>query len=134
MTEPNIALVNSNTMTAFPAQGAVTMSYLLYADDSVFANWTDWVNDSASSPNAQQSTNASTYSNYVMKLKCVLAAVDNACGFVHSTYGAIFIASNTNGEIAATNPTTTVESNTYTFTNTKYNAWLDLANQDSLSA
>ena len=60
-----------------------------------------------------------------MKIKCILAAVNNACGFVHSSDGAQFIASNTNGEIAATNPTTTVESNTYTFTNTKYNAWVD---------
>ena len=52
MTEPNIALVNNGSMNAFPTQGVVTMSYMLYADDSVFANWTDWVNDSASSPNA----------------------------------------------------------------------------------
>ena len=68
-----------------------------------------------------------------MKIKCILAAVNNACGFVHSSDGAQFIASNTNGEIAATNPTTTVESNTYTFTNTKYNARLDAGSQVILS-
>ena len=93
------------------------MSYLLYSDDSVFANWTDWVNDSASSPNAQQKLNASMYSSYVLKIKCILKAVNNACGFAHSTYGAVFINSVSTGEIVATNPTTTVESNTYTFTN-----------------
>ena len=74
MTEPNIALTNNGAMTTFPAQSNVQMSYMLFADDTQFANWTDWVNDSASSPNAQQSTNASTYSNYVLKIKCVLAA------------------------------------------------------------
>ena len=68
-----------------------------------------------------------------MKLKCILAAVDNACGFVHSTYGAQFIASNSAGEIVATNPTTTVESNTYTFTNTKYSAWVDAGSQVTLA-
>ena len=83
MTEPNIALTNNAAMTSYPAKGDVTMSYLLYADDSIFANWTDWVNDTASSPNAQQRDNASKYSSYVMKIKCVLAAVNNACGFIH---------------------------------------------------
>ena len=133
MTEPNISLVNNGAMTTFPAQSGVTMSYMLYADDSVFANWTDWVNDSASSPNAQQRSNASTYSDYVLKLKCVLALVDNACGLVHATHGALFISSPSTGEVVATNPTTTVESNTYTFTNTLYGAWKETANGSKLT-
>ena len=55
MTEPNIVLANSAAMTDTGLNGTIgdanfKMEYLLYADDSAFDNWTDWVNDSVNSP------------------------------------------------------------------------------------
>ena len=77
------------------------MSYLLYADNVEFETWTDWVNDPAQSPTANDLANASTYSNYVLKLSCDLfntdsaSSMNNACGFKHATDGAILIESRT---------------------------------------
>ena len=121
MTEPNIVLANSAAMTDTGLNGTISssnfkMEYLLYADDSAFDNWTDWVNDSVNSPTQKNLDNASTFSNYVLKIKCNLVAVNHACGFASSDKGAILIESNTAGEIAAVATTSTADSNTYTMT------------------
>ena len=50
MSAPSISLYNTSTMVEFEnidASGG-TMHYLLYADNSQFDSWTDWVNDPAS--------------------------------------------------------------------------------------
>ena len=101
MSEPYITLANSNAMTAtgFTGEDTWEMSYLLYADEYAYDNWADWVNDSVSSPTQKNRDNASTYTNYVLKIYCKLSAVNNACGFNSAEHGAIMIASNAEGEI-----------------------------------
>ena len=101
MSEPYITLANSNAMveTGFTGEATWSMSYLLYADEYAFDNWADWVNDSVSSPTQKNRDNASTYTNYVLKIYCMLSQEHNACGFKSSDHGAIMIASNTAGEI-----------------------------------
>lgn len=126
MTEPIITLSNSATMNDVWVDSGVdkiNMWYYLYADDSAFDNWTDWVNDSVNSPTQKNLDNASTYTNYVMKLKCKLVAANNACGFVSKDKGGIFIESNAEGEIVANADTRLVASNTFTFTHTQFGEW-----------
>ena len=78
--------------------GDVTMKYLLFADNSVFDNWTDWVNDSVNSPTQKNLDNAATFSNYVLKINCALTNMYNACGLKSASHGAIMIMSpNTEG-------------------------------------
>ena len=78
MTEPIITLSNSSTMVDVSglddSVSGFSMKYLLYADDSTYSNWIDWVNDSVNSPTQKNLDNASNFSNYVLKWKCVLAA------------------------------------------------------------
>ena len=100
------------------------MSYLLYADNVEFETWTDWVNDPAQSPTANDLSNASNYSNYVLKISCNLfntdssSSMNNACGFRHSEHGAILIESRAAdaGQIQSNDDPTLVTSNTYAFT------------------
>ena len=101
MSEPYITLANSNPMTDTGHTGEDNweMKYLLYADESAFDNWSDWVNDNVSSPTQKNRDNAATYTNYVLKIYCKLSAENNACGFKSSSHGAIMIESNTDGEI-----------------------------------
>jgi len=124
MSEPTISLQTTATMTAtgFTDDDQV-ISYLLYADDYYFENWTDWVNDSANSPNNNQLQNAANYSNYVWKMYCELEAVNNACGFYQQNQGAYWIVSNTDGEIAAVSDTSTATSNTVAMTKDEYSDW-----------
>ena len=49
MSAPTITLSNTSTMlTAGDIDTTAEMDYLLYADNSQFDSWTDWVNDPAS--------------------------------------------------------------------------------------
>ena len=122
--EPTISLqsVAKMTPTAFNQQGK-KISYLLYADEYYFANWTDWVNDSSNSPNFNQKQNASKYENYVWKMECELVQVNNACGFLHPKHGAYWILANKEGEIAAVADVSTAVSNTVTMTKAQYDIW-----------
>ena len=123
MSAPNITLVNTDSMTSIHSHDDISISYTLFADDYYFENWTDWVDDSLNSPSNKMSQNAANYSNYVWKLKCTLAQENNACGFKHSSHGAIMIGANASGSISAVADTTTAESNTFTFTNSEYSTW-----------
>ena len=116
MTEPIITLANSSTMTEINFNADIKMHYYLYADEYAFDNWTDWVNDSVNSPTQKNLDNASTFSNYVLKWKCELNKENQACGFKDENNGAIFINSNTAGEIAAVEDTRDVVSNTFVMT------------------
>ena len=53
MAEPNITLLNTNTMISVIDAGDyvdITMSYLIYTDDGGFDNWVDWATDESFSP------------------------------------------------------------------------------------
>lgn len=122
MTQPNITLVDTSTMVVVIKD---VMSYTLFSDSFAFANWTDWVLDTVNSPNNNQKQNATLYSNYVLKIKCVMAA-NNACGLVSKEHGAIMISGgigSTLGAITATTDSSTVESNTVVVNKAAYAAW-----------
>ena len=125
-TAPSISLTfgtSSDLITAFTPNApsaSQKIKYQLQADGTEFYNWTDWVNDASNSPNAKQLSNAATYSNYAWKFDCTLSVVDNACGFWHPDHGAVFLRSNTLGEISAVADTSTAESNTYVMNKEQY--------------
>jgi hypothetical protein len=135
MSAPYISMTTSAalTVTGFVETNKV-ISYMLYADGFAFENWTDWVNDSNNSPSNRQSSNASTYTNYVWKFYCELGAVSNACGFSHATHGAYWVISNTDGEIEAAEDTSTAVSNTAAMTAAQLTSWVDASTPEITSS
>jgi len=70
-TAPAISLFNINDMNIIKVDADTTLhEYLIYADDYEFYTWTDWVNDTTSSPDNNQLTNAAEFDPYVLKVKC----------------------------------------------------------------
>ena len=124
---PSISLYSVGTMVAeseWQVDNQFYFAYEIYADETMFYTWTDWVNDITSSPDNTQIRNAAEYQNYVLKIKCnFYDSPNDACGLAHPSKGAIMIEAGSSGSIDAVVDTSTAESNTYTLTNAQLAAW-----------
>lgn len=88
-TAPAISLYNINPMTIIKGDADNPLhEYLIYADDYEFFTWTDWVNDTTSSPDNNQLTNAAEFDPYVLKVKCTFTKEGDACAIGSSKCGA----------------------------------------------
>lgn len=103
------------------------MQALVYTDNVYFNSWVDWVNDSSSSPTNKQKANASDFSNAVIKIRCKLAAENDACGLATTDMGAYTIVADSTGSVASALSTVAADpqqtSITYSMTKAQFSAF-----------